>query len=99
MSDEAMEAARKQLALDQELTNKSREDYAARMKGKPTPTQEENDLTAHGARIAEHEHDGSDPDPHQVKSKNMEAKKPAGSGYQTRQSAPAQQRSTTSSSS
>jgi hypothetical protein len=77
-----MDAAKKQLAEEQKASNKSREDFAERTKGKPTPTQEENDLHALGAHFPEHEADGSGPDPHMTK--QIEANRPAG-GYQTRQ--------------
>jgi hypothetical protein len=87
--------AKQQLAQDQVLTEKSKQQYLDRMKGKPTPTQEENDLAALGAQFHEHEPDGSDPDPFQTK--QMEPKKPAGGGYQTRQSTPARQPSHSSS--
>ena len=85
MADDATEAAKKRLAEEREATEKSRQDFAERMKGKPTPTQEENDLAALGAHITEHEEDGSGPDPSLTKT--AEAKKPAGS-YQTRQVTP-----------
>ena len=87
MADASMEAAKKQLAEEQEFTNRIKAEAAFRMRGKPTPTQEENDLAACGAHILEHEDDGSGPDPHQTK--QLDPKKPSG-GYQTRQSAPAQ---------
>ena len=77
-----MEAARKQLAIEREASDKSRVEFVERMKGRPTPSQEENDLHALGAYFHEHEADGSGPDPHQTK--QVEANKPAG-GYQTRQ--------------
>ncbi len=62
--------------------------------GKPTPTQEENDLAVMGVHVPEHEPDGS---PEQDQSfppkqtKQSEAKKPAAQpgGYQTRASRPA----------
>lgn len=57
------ENAKKAVEADKKALEKSRAEYAERSKGKPTPTQEENDLAAHGAHILEHEHDGSDPDP------------------------------------
>jgi hypothetical protein len=86
--------AKERLAQDQVLTDKSKKEYAERMKGKPTPTQEENDLAACGAQFLEHEPDGSDPDPYATK--QMEPKKPSGSGnYQTRQSAPSRHTSHT----
>jgi len=78
------EAAHQRIADAKEATERSRAEYADRMKGKPTPTQEENDLAAEGAHILEHEHDGSDPDPHVAARKTSEAKKPGG-GYETRQ--------------
>jgi hypothetical protein len=72
------------------LRAKSLEEFAARTKGKPTPTQEENDRAAMGEHILEHEADGSDvQEPLGVPpagSKQLGAK-PAG-GYQTRQAQP-----------
>ena len=58
-TNDAIEAARRQLALDKEAREKTAAEYAERMKGKPTPTQEENDLAALGAHVHEKEHDGS----------------------------------------
>jgi hypothetical protein len=86
---DANESAKQQLAEDRKATEKSRQDFVERTKGKPTPTQEENDLAVLGAHFHEHEPDGSDPDPG-ITSKHMEARKPSGAaGYQTRQAAPA----------
>jgi hypothetical protein len=85
---EGGDAAKQRLADAKEASEVSREQFAERMKGKPTPTQEENDLAAHGAHILEHEHDGSNPDPHVQTTKASEAKKPASGGYQTRQATP-----------
>jgi hypothetical protein len=82
------EAAKQQLADAKEATERSRAEFAERMKGKPTPTQEENDLAALGAHVLEHEHDGSGPDPHALATKASEAKKPTGGQYQTRQGVP-----------
>jgi hypothetical protein len=61
------------------------------MKGKPTPSQEENVLAARGAHLHEHEDDGSGPDPNVATNKQTEARKPAAAkgDYQTRQSGPA----------
>jgi len=68
--------------------------------GKPTPTQEENDLAAMGVHLPEHEPDGSpEQDPNYLSQnpldrqrKQSEAKRPATQpgGYQTRQSRPAE---------
>jgi hypothetical protein len=78
-----MEAAKKQLEKDREVSDKSRAEFAERMKGRPTPTQEENDLHALGAYFAEHSDDGSGPDPNNFSTKQAEAgKQPA--AYQTR---------------
>jgi len=58
---------------------------------KPTPTQDENDRSARGEHILEHEDDGSGPDPHaeanaQAQTKHLEGSKPA-AAYQTRHAA------------
>jgi hypothetical protein len=80
--DPATENAKKRLAEEQQVSDKIRADFLERMKGKPTPTQQENDLAALGAHFTEHEEDGSGPDPYAAK--QVEASKPAAS-YQTRQ--------------
>jgi len=67
MADEQQEAAKKQLAADREASERSRAEFAERMKGKPTPTQEENDLAALGSPVFEKEDDGSGPDPNLAK--------------------------------
>jgi hypothetical protein len=80
------EAAAKQLAEDRKATEKSRQDFVERTKGRPTPTQEENDLARLGAHFHEHEPDGSDPDPNVTANKQMEPKKQnEGAGYRTRE--------------
>jgi len=84
--DPATEAAKKQLAENNKILEKSRAEYAERTKGKPTPTQEENDLAALGGHVTEHEDDGSGPDPFNFSSKQLEADKPSSPArYQTRQ--------------
>jgi hypothetical protein len=84
MADEpTIAAAKKQLATEREVSDKSRAEYAERMKGKPTPTQEENDLAILGAPVVEKEDDGSGPEVH-TRSVEAEAPKPAAT-YQTRQ--------------
>jgi hypothetical protein len=82
--DHATEAAKRQLAADREASDKSREQFLERMKGKPTPTQEENDMAVLGAPVFEKEDDGSGPDPNMTRS--VEAGKPG--VYQTRQAQP-----------
>jgi hypothetical protein len=83
-STELSEAGKQQLEAGREAKAQSLKEFAERTKGKPTPTQEENDEAALGKHITEHEADGADPDPHGQANKHMEAGK-AG-GYQTRQS-------------
>jgi hypothetical protein len=78
------ENVKRGLEEGKELRERIMKDFAERMKGKPTPTQLENDLHALGANFHEHEADGSAPDPHVHVTKQVEANKPAG-GYQTRQ--------------
>ena len=93
MAEELSEQQKKQLAEGQAALAKAHEQYAARTKGKPTPTQQENDEAAVGKHFVEHEADGGDLDPNVERA--MEAK--PGAGYQTRQARPAAPtRSTTS---
>ena len=107
-SNESVEVARKRLEQDKELVERSRQEYAERMKGKPTPTQEENDLAVCGAHIVEHEDDGSGPDPFimpqqhpfqqgRPQQRHLEGQRSPGGDYQTRQSqaSQGQQRSVT----
>ncbi|MET0708010.1 MAG: hypothetical protein ABWY82_14395, partial [Tardiphaga sp.] len=65
-------------------------DHAAHSRGKPTPTQEENDLAMWGAHIVEHEDDGSGPD-HRTQTRQVEADKTSSKPqtYQTKGAAPA----------
>jgi len=82
----ATENAKKILAEEKKVSDQSRAEYFARTQGKPTPTQEENDLAVLGANILEHEDDGSGPDPFNFSSRNLEAKPASGPArYQTRQ--------------
>jgi hypothetical protein len=84
--DPSTENAKKVLAEEQKATEKSRADFAERSKGKPTPTQEELNMSALGAHILEHEEDGSNPDPN-VQTRQVEAERSTGrpSSYSTRQ--------------
>lgn len=89
---ELNEAAKAELEAQRQLTQKSREEYAERTKGKPTPTQEENDRAAMGEHVVEKEADGAAPDPGGTVSavarvKAMEGARPG--TYQTRQAQPA----------
>jgi hypothetical protein len=82
--DASTENAKKVLAEEQKATEKSRADFAERMKGKPTPTQEELNMSALGAHILEHEEDGSGPDP-SVQTRHVEASPSSARPYSTRQ--------------
>jgi hypothetical protein len=89
MADDTVEKA---LAESKERTERTRQEGAERLsKGKPTPSQEENDRAALGEVDFAKEDDGSGPDPYAAK--NLEAQRHAQrGGYATRQVAP--QRST-----
>jgi hypothetical protein len=104
MTDANEAAARQRLTEDKEARAKQHEHHDKLAKGKPTPTQDENDMAALGAPVREKDDDGSGPDPnveadkkraeeakaaHEKRRKEIEAGKPAGGGYQTRQSTPA----------
>jgi hypothetical protein len=82
---ELNEAAKAELEAGRALRERSMKEFGERTKGRPTPTQEENDEAALGRHIMDKEPDGSDPDP--VMTKNLEASK--GGGYTTRQAQPA----------
>ena len=78
------EDTKKKLAEERQAREKASQDHAKSVSEvKPTPTQEENDLAASGVYLAEHEEDGSPPDPNAPQDKQSEARKPK-SGYQTR---------------
>jgi hypothetical protein len=98
MAGEANETARKTLADDKDRREKAGEKL---LKGKPTPTQDENDLARLGVPVREKEPDGSDPDPHagpalerdprrrapEYETREIEAQRTP--GYQTRVQTPA----------
>jgi hypothetical protein len=74
------ESVKKQLEESKARIEESRKQAAERLKGKPTPTQDENDRAALGEHVLEKEDDGSGPELH---TRAMEGERPA--GYQTRQ--------------
>jgi hypothetical protein len=84
------ESVKKNYERDKALDAKTRAEGAEKLsKGKPTPTQEENDLAAQGEHITEHEDDGSGPDPYPsatvTANKAMEESSSSRSkGYQTK---------------
>lgn len=63
MADAAEQARKEQLEHTRKLSEESRKEAAERLRGKPTPTQSENDRAALGEHISQHEDDGSGPDP------------------------------------
>lgn len=76
------------------LKERSMKEYEERTKGKPTPTQDENDRAKMGEHVVEKEHDGSEeqPDnsgPGAVKKTSEATPSSGAAGYQTRQSTPA----------
>jgi hypothetical protein len=84
--------AKEQLAKSNEAKAKSVEEAYAHG-GTPTPTQEESDLAALGVHTDEHADDGSGPSPefrlvNVARTKQSEASKPSGGGYQTRAATP-----------
>lgn len=80
----ATENAKKQLAEERKTSDQSRAEYAERTKGRPTPTQEENDLAMLGAHILEHEDDGSGPDQHRTKQLEADKATAKPATYQTK---------------
>lgn len=81
---ELSEDAKRRLEAGRQAKEKSLAEFAERTKGKPTPTQAENDEAALGKHFMEHEADGGDPDPSGQVEKTLEGGR-SGS-YQTRQS-------------
>lgn len=82
----AADNARKRLEEEKQHSDKSRAAaFETMSKGRPTPTQEENDLAALGATITKHDDDGSGPDP--FVTRNLEAGHSA-APYQTRHERP-----------
>jgi hypothetical protein len=85
------EATRKALQESNERREKSVAEAYEKLKGKPTPTQEENDRAALGEHVLNKEDDGSGPDP-TAATRPAETRdaRPAGerAGYRTRQETP-----------
>jgi hypothetical protein len=93
MADDVKAAAQKEIQREREARAKAIAETEKRY-GTPTPTQEENDLAALGVTVTEHADDGSGPELKVNLTRQVEAEKPAGGGYQTRHT-----RATTASSS
>ena len=83
--DKQEQAAREQLKVAADERKKQEEQRAAMAKGKPTPTQEENDLARLGVPIDEHEDDGSmkESDMRHTRAMEPTTGRPS-AGYQTR---------------
>lgn len=75
------------------LKEKSLAEFAERTKGRPAPTQDENDRAKLGEHVIEKEHDGSDPDPSTLQAAAQKTKQSTAQGsgapYQTKQATPA----------
>lgn len=95
---ETNEAVERQLQQGREAVEQSQKEYAERTKGKPTPTQEENDRAKLGEHVLDKEDDGSGPDPYNeanerarratVEGRQMEPKRQTRPGYETRAATP-----------
>jgi hypothetical protein len=88
------EAVQARLEADRAVVEESNRQFAERAKGKPTPTQQENDRAKLGEHVTEKEDDGSGPDlltEHNERAlgkRSMTADKKPGETYQTRQLPP-----------
>lgn len=92
------EHVRKQLEEDRAVREHSFAIYQQRMKGRPTPTQEENDRAKLGEHVMEKEDDGSGPDLYEnenaaarrggLSSRQMKPAAGQQQGYQTRGAPP-----------
>ena len=82
---DALAQAKEAQAKGAEAKQKAVEEAYAHQ-GKPTPTQEENDLTALGIPVDPHEDDGSGPQPkiELVVTRQSEPAKPQAGSYTTR---------------
>lgn len=90
---EQSDATKKRLADERSAREKKQAEQRDAMAGvKPTPTQDENDLAASGEHVAEHEADGSPPDPGvastEAAKKESQAAPSSRGGYATRAAAP-----------
>lgn len=63
VTEQAKQSAQNARAADQKLVEHSRGEYHDRMKGRPTPTQEECDLIKLGASLKHKSDSGAGPDP------------------------------------
>lgn len=65
MADDPGKATRDRiLEENKKAVQESQRQFGERTRGRPTPTQAENDRAALGEHIAKHEDDGSGPDPY-----------------------------------
>jgi len=87
------ESAKQELEAGRKAKEASMKAFAEQTKGRPTPTQEENDRAKLGEHITEHEHDGSNEDPtggspaqREAAAKTAQASPTSGASYRTRQS-------------
>jgi hypothetical protein len=84
------EDTKKRLADEKTARDKKQAEQRSAMQGsKPTPTQEENDLTASGEHVTEHEPDGSPPDPNVAQPDPPVEPPPEGGATTAREAKPA----------
>jgi hypothetical protein len=84
----ADDTVKKQLEADRKIVDESNRQFVEMSKGKPTPTQEENDRAILGEHVDKKEDDGSGPEPKITLQRVVEAKPGQQAGYQTRQTSP-----------
>ena len=88
-----LEAAKKTIAEGEERVKESTEMNNKRMfNSRPTPTQEEANLSNLGVAIRTHDDDGSGPEPTRETVIRQSEARPGGAPYQTRQATPATHR-------
>jgi len=86
-TNELSEAGKAEMEAGRAAKERSLREFAERTKGKPTPTQEENDEAAAGKSFVgiEHEADGSDVEQQPSGMTNRQLENKPGGGYTTRQ--------------
>jgi hypothetical protein len=92
-NDPAAEARNRVIAENNEAKARSLSEFSERTKGKPTPTQDENDRATLGEHVINKEHDGSvrqHPANEPPRQRTSEPMSTTRGGYDTRQAQPQQ---------
>lgn len=85
-AEQVIQSAREVRAGDMKVVERANAMYEDRMKGKPTPNQEECDLIKLGAPLKKKAKSGAGRDP--IIQRQMEARQGSGGGYATRAATP-----------